>query len=129
VLDASVVVAALLDTGPHGQWAERQLASGAPAAPQLCVVESANLLRRAESAGVIDGSRASAAHRDLLAIAWQLHPYLPYARRIWQLRHNITCYDAWYVAVAELLSAPLATLDHRLIRATGPRCAFVIPPT
>ncbi|CAN5210543.1 hypothetical protein BH20ACT8_BH20ACT8_03040 [soil metagenome] len=55
--------------------------------------------------------------------------YLPYARRIWQLRHDITCYDAWYVAVAELLSAPLATLDHRLIRATGPRCAFVIPPT
>lgn len=59
---------------------------------------------------------------------WQLYPYEPFGARVWELRHNVTAYDAWYVAVAEMLGAPVATLDRRLIGATGPRCAFVVPP-
>ena len=49
------------------------------------------------------------------------------ADRVWELRSTVTAYDAWYVALAETLDATLATLDEKLSRATGPRCAFVVP--
>jgi predicted nucleic acid-binding protein len=49
----------------------------------------------------------------------------PFAERIWELRHAITSYDAWYVAIAEALRLPLATLDKRLARARGPKCEFL----
>jgi predicted nucleic acid-binding protein len=54
-----------------------------------------------------------------------LFPYEVVAARVWELRHNMTAYDAWYVALAEALDSPLATLDARLARAAGPRCRFV----
>ncbi len=54
-------------------------------------------------------------------------PYGLLAERAWELRHNVTAYDAWYVALAEGLEAGLATLDVRLSLASGPRCAFVTP--
>lgn len=57
-----------------------------------------------------------------------LVPFAPFAERIWELRHNLTSYDAWYVAAAEELDLPVATLDRRLTTATGPRCAFLLPP-
>jgi predicted nucleic acid-binding protein len=49
------------------------------------------------------------------------------AERVWELRKNVSAYDAWYVALAELLRAPLATLDLRLTRESGPTCSFVTP--
>ena len=52
----------------------------------------------------------------------------PFAERIWELRANVTSYDAWYVAVAEAAGLPLATLDSRLARANGPNCKFILPP-
>ena len=52
----------------------------------------------------------------------------PHAERVWALRHNLTAYDAWYVAVAEALDCPLATLDRRLSRASGPACEVLTPP-
>lgn len=63
----------------------------------------------------------------LLRLDIELFPFEPIAARIWQLRHNLTCYDAWYVAVAETLGLPLATLDGRLSRAPGPTCRFLLP--
>ncbi len=56
-------------------------------------------------------------------------PYEPFADRVWQLRHSVTPYDAWYVAIAEAFEVPLATLDHRLANAPGPRCSFSTPPS
>lgn len=56
-----------------------------------------------------------------------LYPYSTCAERVWELRADVTTYTAWYVAVAELLDAPLATLDLPLSRAPGPRCDFVLP--
>jgi predicted nucleic acid-binding protein len=50
------------------------------------------------------------------------------AARVWELRRSITAYDACYVALAEQLRAPLATLDRKLSRASGPRCAFLLGP-
>lgn len=129
VVDASVVVAALIDTGPVGAWAEDQLAAGPLAAPHLMPVEVANILRRSALAGEISADTASLAHQDLLSLPLDLFTYSTCAQRVWELRANVTAYDAWYAALAETLDAALATLDVKLSRAAGPRCTFVLPPT
>ena len=128
VADASVVVAALVDSGPDGTWADELLHSDHLGAPHLMPAEVANLLRRAVLAGKISDDTAALAHADLLALRVELFPYEPFAKRVWDLRTNVTAYDAWYVALAETLGAKLATLDTRLSRATGPRCGFTSPP-
>jgi predicted nucleic acid-binding protein len=56
-----------------------------------------------------------------------LLPYAPFAGRVWELADNLSPYDAWYIAVAESFDVPLATLDLRLARSPGPRCAFHTP--
>ena len=131
VVDASMVVAALVDSGTDGRWAEALLTSGPLAAPHLLMVEAANILRRSAASGTISAEQASMAHADLLDLRVELFPYAPFAARIWELRDNVTCYDAWYVAVAETFDAPLATLDARLANAPGPRCRFMVsePPS
>ncbi len=128
VVDASVVVAALIDQGPLGAWAEAQLLSGPLAAPHLMPVEAANVLRRSALAGDISADVASLAHDDLISLRLELFPYSSCAARVWELRPNVTAYDGCYVALAESLGARLATLDVRLSQAHGPRCEFVIPP-
>ena len=89
---------------------------------------AANFLRRLELAGDLSRLEAGSAHRDLLRLDIDLYPFAPFAERVWALRSNLTCYDAWYVALAEMLAWPLVTLDERLSRAPGPRCLFVTPP-
>jgi predicted nucleic acid-binding protein len=128
VVDASVVVAALVDGGDLGRWAEDVLLSGRPlAAPHLLPVEAANVLRRAVQAGEVSADSASLAHADMRALRIEFFPYDTVASRAWELRDNLTLYDAWYVALAELLDAELATLDGRLTRAPGTQCAFMVP--
>lgn len=127
VVDASVVVAALIDTGSTGLWAEEVLADSQVVAPHLLPAEVANVLRRSILAGQVSSEVASLAHADLLDWPMALFPYSPFAARIWELRTNLTAYDAWYVALAEQLAVPLATLDLRLAGASGPQCAFVTP--
>ena len=85
------------------------------------------ILRRLERSGNITELEAAAAQQDLQELAIELLPITGFADRIWQLRHNLTCYDAWYVAAAEALELPLATLDRRLAEAPGPQCAFHLP--
>ncbi len=127
VVDASVLVAALVDPGRAGQWAEEVIASGDLHSPELVRVESANVLRRLENGGKISTSDANAAFEDLVQLDIQLFGFDSFAERIWQLRDTLTSYDAWYVAVAEAIGAPLATLDIRLSRASGPTCEFRLP--
>ncbi len=129
VIDAALVVAALVDGGPDGTWADGLLASDGLAAPHLMPVEAANILRRAVISGEISADTGSMAHADLLALRVELFPYAPFATRVWELRQNVTAYDAWYVALAESLDASLGTLDVRLTRAAGPRCRFRIRTT
>ena len=57
----------------------------------------------------------------------ELFPFEPFASRIWELRHNVTSYDAWYVAIAEALNLPLATLDEPLSKSTEVTCKFLTP--
>lgn len=128
VADASFVVAALVDSGPLGTWADGLMESENLAAPHLMPVEAANILRRSSQAGEINADTATLAHDDLLALSVEYFPYEPFGARVWELRHNLTCYDAWYVALAEHLDLPLATLDRRLTRASGVGCEFVALP-
>jgi predicted nucleic acid-binding protein len=128
VIDASLVVSALVDAGRTGTWAESLLAAEPLSAPHLMPVEAANILRRAAAVGGISADAASMAHADLLELRVEFFPYAPFASRAWELRENVTCYDAWYVALAEFLGARVATLNLGLARATGPRCAFETPP-
>jgi len=127
VVDASVVVAALVDSGETGRWAEDLLLSGQLAAPHLMPVEVGNILRRSAQGGAISSDSASLAHTDLQALRVELFSYEVVASRAWELRDNLTLYDAWYVALAETLDTELATLDGRLARAPGTRCGFVVP--
>ena len=127
VIDASVLVAALVDSGPDGIWAESVIARGSLAAPELALAEASNILRRLEQARTITRTEATVAHNDLLRLDFELFPFTPFANRVWELRDNLTSYDAWYVALAEALTCPLATLDHHLTRAPGPTCQFLAP--
>jgi predicted nucleic acid-binding protein len=127
VADASTVVAALGDGGGDGTRAADLLAREPITAPHHMPVEVANILRRAALSGEISEDTASLAHSDLRGLRTQLYPYGAVAERAWELRQNITTYDACYVALAEGLGVPLATLDRRLARASGPRCEFLLP--
>jgi len=134
-------VAALIDGGPAGEWSAGIVAAGGGAgvasgahggggglfAPHLLPVEVAHALRSAVQLGRIGAESASLAHRDLLRLDVTLVPYEAVASRVWELRDTVRPYDAWYVAVAESLGRPLATLDARLVAAPGPRCEFVTP--
>ena len=127
-MDSSVLVAALVDAGREGAWAEEIIASGSLHAPELARAEASNVLRRLELAKHIATSEANAAHEDLMRLALEQFPFDPFADRVWQLRHTVTSYDAWYVAVAEALNLSLATLDKRLAKTSGPTCTFLTPP-
>lgn len=125
VVDASSMVALVLGLDRDGVWVEGVLAGQQRVAPHLMPVEVGEVLRRRAVGG---DTLASLAHTRLLVATIELFPYAPFATRIWELRHNLSAYDAWYVALAESLDAPLVTLDRRLSRATGPRCSFETLP-
>ena len=127
VVDASVLVAALVDSGDEGKWAEATLAEGGLTSPELVLAEASNILRRLERNEKISRIEAASAHRDLLRLDMELFPFAPFAERVWALRGNLTSYDAWYVALAEALDCPLVTLDRKLSRASGPTCEIVAP--
>jgi predicted nucleic acid-binding protein len=127
VIDSSVVVAALVDSGPEGTWAEDAIERETLYAPDLLLAEATNILRRLERAKQITTPEAIAARDDLMELEVELFPFDIFSDRIWELRHTVTTYDAWYVAVAEALGFPLVTLDDRLARAAGPKCNFLTP--
>lgn len=127
VVDASAVVAALVDGSELGQWAEDCLREDRLAAPHLLHVEATNILRRAELAGDISADSAALAFTDLLMLPVDLYPFEPFADRVWELRHTVTAYDAWYVGLAESFETSLVTVDQKLARANGPACGFKTP--
>ena len=127
VIDSSVVVAALVDSGPLGRWAEEVFAGGLLLAPELVLAEATNIFRRLERAKLITTPEANAAQDDLVQLDVELFAFEPFAGRVWELRHNVTSYDAWYVAIAEALKLPLATLDAPLSKSSGVTCRFLTP--
>jgi predicted nucleic acid-binding protein len=127
VCDASAVVALLLDGGADGRWVTSIISSADLAAPSLLGFEVANVIRRHELAGLVSTDQAAQAHGDLLDLEIEAWPYELLAGRIWDLRRNLSSHDASYVALAELLDAPLVTLDKRLRSAPDVRCAIATP--
>ena len=128
VVDSSAAVALVADRRGLGEWVATTVAGRRAAAPWLMPFEVGNALRRTELDGHLDRAAAGLAHEQLRALRVDLWPHSRLAERAWDLRSAVTYYDASYVALAELLDAPLVTLDRRLARAPGPRCAFLTPP-
>ncbi|BBX73809.1 type II toxin-antitoxin system VapC family toxin [Mycobacterium shinjukuense] len=127
VCDASAVVAALLDSGDDGRWAAHRMADADLYAPTLLPYECANIIARQELNGTISADQAAQAHVDLVDLAIDLWPYDVLSTRAWQLRATLSSYDAAYVALAEMLAAPLVTLDRRIRRAPGITCSVSVP--
>jgi predicted nucleic acid-binding protein len=122
VVDASVVAAALADDARDGDRARARLRGEQLAAPELIDLEVASVLRGQLRSGSLDVRRAELALTDLDAMPIQRAPHRPLRPRCWQLRDNLTIYDAAYVALAEAVNADLLTADRRLARAPGPQC-------
>ena len=127
VCDASAIAALLLDSGPDGQWVTQTVESSEIAAPALVTYETANVIRRHELAGQISPDQSAQAHADLLDLAIELWPYDLLGTRAWELRLNLSIYDATYVALAEITDLTLVTLDKRLAKAPGTRCRIATP--
>jgi predicted nucleic acid-binding protein len=122
VVDASVLVVALADDGPDGDRTRERLRGERLAAPELIDLEICSVLRRQNLAGQIDTRRAEMALHDLAAIPLQRARHVDLLSRCWELRDNMTCYDAAYVALAEALQSTLLTGDRRLARSSGHSC-------
>jgi predicted nucleic acid-binding protein len=95
-------------------------------APHLIDVEIAQTLRRYASGGTLTAARGREALDDLGDFPLRRYPHLPLLPRVWELRSNLTAYDAAYVALAEALEAPLLTADRRLASAPGKRARIEI---
>jgi predicted nucleic acid-binding protein len=93
-------------------------------APDLVDVETVAVLRKRWVAGTLSERRFAAAVADLALIGIDRYPTLPFMRRAFELRANVTAYDATYVALAETLGCELLTADQRLANVPGPRCVI-----
>ncbi|MFY9887824.1 MAG: PIN domain-containing protein [Streptosporangiaceae bacterium] len=122
VADASVLAIALADDGPDGDQARARLRGERLTAPELVDLEVTSVWRRQLRAGTLDARRAALALADLTALPLRRAPHRSLLARCWELRDNLTVYDASYVALAEALNISLLTGDRRLSRAAGPRC-------
>lgn len=123
VIDASVLANALADDEDDGHTARRELrAAGEIAAPDLIDVETASVLRKRWLRRTLTEQRFATAIAHLQHLGFDRVPTLQLVPRAFELRANISAYDACYVALAELLGCELMTGDRRLATATGPLC-------
>jgi predicted nucleic acid-binding protein len=121
VVDASAVLEVLLRTRAAGRVEARLFGRSTLHAPHLLDVEVAQVLRRYAARGELPAARGAEAVADLAAFPVARYPHEFLLGRIWELRANLTAYDAAYVALAEALDAPLVTRDERLASAPGHR--------
>ena len=128
VIDASVLVDALVGVGAHGDAARTELCTQAVLqVPAIFTAEATSAVRGLVRRGALDPVRAATAVAQIHTVRTIQYPFEPLGGRVWRLRDSITVYDAWYVALAEWLSTDLVTPDKRLLRATGPRCRVRTP--
>jgi predicted nucleic acid-binding protein len=122
VIDTSALLEALLQTPAAAAVEERLSGEGLPLhAPHLIDLEVTQVLRRYAATGQVDGARCQDALDELQDFPLRRYQHDVLLPRIWELRHNLTAYDAAYVALAEALDATLLTRDRRLAAASGHR--------
>ena len=124
VVDASAAVAALLNQGP----ARQALAADQLHAPHLVDSEVVSTLRRQVSTAQLESDAAWAALETWRRLGLARYAVIGMVERIWELRDNLSAYDASYVALAELLDCNLLTADARLSGVPGVRCAITVVP-
>ena len=124
VVDASAAVRALL----HDGEARRYLSEESLAAPHLIDAEVLQTMRRLVARGSVDSADAEAAVQQWSRLGLTRLAVDGLTGRIWALRHNLSAYDASYVALAEALACPLLTADARLAGAPGPECPITLVP-
>jgi predicted nucleic acid-binding protein len=120
VVDASALLETLLRT-PTGESIERRFAYSGQTlhAPHLIDIELAHVVRRYTAIGDVDPDRGRAILADLADFRLRRYPHAFLLQRVWELRNNLSAYDAVYVALAEALDATLLTRDRRLAAAAG----------
>lgn len=129
VVDASVLVTALVDEATDGRVARLRLAGQRLVGPDLLPLEVLSVIRRRCQSGALTARRGELAIGDLSDLPVQYIPHNALLRRCWELRDNLTAYDAAYVAVAEQFDAPLVTADAKLTAAPGARCEIELLTT
>jgi predicted nucleic acid-binding protein len=125
VVDASAAVLALLNDGE----ARAELSSNALAAPHLIDAEIAHALRSQVLRRIVQASDGQRAIERWSRLGIERFAIVGVLDRVWELRPNLTGYDASYVAIAEALACPLLTADARLAAAPGPRCPVTVVRT
>lgn len=124
VVDSSAAVAALLNAGP----ARRTIATEQLHVPHLIDPEVANVLRRKVASGEVSSNAGWDALDTWRRMGMIRYPVVGLLSRMWELRDNLSAYDAAYVALAEQLDRPLLTADARVARAPGVRCSVTVVP-
>jgi predicted nucleic acid-binding protein len=124
VVDTSAIVSALAASPVDPDLLARLSNDNDLHAPHLIDVEILNALRRLVATGRLTEERASDARADFADLTILRYPHHPLADRMWELRHNITAYDAAFVALGEVLDAPVVTCDGRLAAASGHNAAI-----
>ena len=122
VVDASVLAPVVADDGDDGQRFRTRLTNETVVGPDLLRLEVTSVLRRHLHAGRLTLDQASAALADLADLPIRVFPTAPLLARVWELRDNLSQYDACYVALAEALDATLLTADIRLANAPRIQC-------
>jgi predicted nucleic acid-binding protein len=129
VLDTSAVLEALVAVDPPPGLIERLVDDGDLHGPHLIDTEILHVLRRMTISGELSNERAEDARSDFAELAIVRYPHEPLNDRVWELRHNVTAYDATFVALAEMLAVPLITCDARLASASGSRARIELYST
>ena len=122
VVDASVIVTALIEPGEAGERIVQRLRGAELHAPDHLAVEVTNSIRRRRNSGLLSPAESALAIDSFWSLPLTLWPFETLAERTWLLGDNLSSYDGAYVALAELLTVPLVTRDAGIARAPGPRC-------
>jgi predicted nucleic acid-binding protein len=124
-IDANAVVAMLVDDADLGRLSRRVYTDHDLAAPDLLPYEVTSVLRKLWRTKVLSARAAERGLAKLGLLRLSAVPHSDISRRIWELRDNLSAYDAAYVAVAEFFDVPLLTFDKRVRNAPGASCRFV----
>ena len=128
VVDTSAVIGVLTGQPRVARLVDRVINDGDLHAPHLIDVEFQHALRRLVVAGAINDDRAADARTDFADLTIVRYPHVSLADRMWELRHNVTSYDAAFLVLAEAIGAPLVTCDARLARAPSHAASVEVFP-